>query len=91
MRLRPRTAMARLSTFARLLASVASWQILQRTGRRLRRRRWTTSTVAQPALALRHGVNANLLRKWVAGQQRQQRTDADALNLAVLLPSAVNM
>ena len=24
-------------------------------------------------LALRHGVNANLLRKWVAGQQRQQR------------------
>jgi transposase len=24
-------------------------------------------------LALRHGVNANLLRKWVIGQQRQQR------------------
>ncbi len=24
-------------------------------------------------LALQHGVNANLLRKWVAGQQRQQR------------------
>jgi transposase len=25
------------------------------------------------SLALRHGVNANLLRKWVAGQPRQQR------------------
>jgi hypothetical protein len=24
-------------------------------------------------VAMQHGVNANLLRKWVAGQQRQQR------------------
>ena len=29
--------------------------------------------VSLAGLALRHGVNANLLRKWVAGQQRQQR------------------
>lgn len=29
--------------------------------------------VSLAGVALRHGVNANLLRKWVAGQQRQQR------------------
>jgi len=29
--------------------------------------------VSLAGMALRHGVNANLLRKWVAGQQRQQR------------------
>ena len=31
--------------------------------------------VSLAGVALRHGVNANLLRKWVAGQQRQQRND----------------
>lgn len=30
--------------------------------------------VSLAGVALRCGVNANLLRKWVAGQQRQQRT-----------------
>jgi transposase len=29
--------------------------------------------VSLAGMALRHGVNANLLRKWVAGQPRQQR------------------
>jgi transposase len=29
--------------------------------------------VSLAGVALRHGVNANLLRKWVAGQQQQQR------------------
>ena len=29
--------------------------------------------VSLAGVAMRHGVNANLLRKWVAGQQRQQR------------------
>ena len=29
--------------------------------------------VSLAGLALRHGVNANLLRKWVIGHQRQQR------------------
>jgi hypothetical protein len=29
--------------------------------------------VSLVGVALRHGVNENLLRKWVAGQQRQQR------------------
>ena len=29
--------------------------------------------VSRAGLALQHGVNANLLRKWVAEQQRQQR------------------
>ena len=29
--------------------------------------------VSLAGVALRHGVNANLLRKWVAGQQREQR------------------
>jgi transposase len=32
--------------------------------------------VSLAGLALQHGVNANLLRKWVAEQQRQRRTDA---------------
>ena len=31
--------------------------------------------VSLAGLALQHGVNANLLRKWVAEQQRQRRTD----------------
>ena len=29
--------------------------------------------VSLAGVAMQHGVNANLLRKWVAGQQRQQR------------------
>jgi transposase len=32
--------------------------------------------VSLAGLALQHGVNANLLRKWVAEHQRQQRTGA---------------
>jgi transposase len=31
--------------------------------------------VSLAGLALQHGVNANLLRKWVAEQQRQRRND----------------
>ena len=34
--------------------------------------------VSLAGLALQHGVNANLLRKWVIGQQRQQRTGVAA-------------
>ena len=29
--------------------------------------------VSLAGVAMRHGVNANLLRKWVAGQQQRQR------------------
>ena len=29
-------------------------------------------------MALRHGVNANLLRKWVAGQQQRQQRNGEA-------------
>jgi transposase len=32
--------------------------------------------VSLAAVAMQHGVNANLLRKWVAGQPRQQRNGA---------------
>ena len=31
--------------------------------------------VSLAGVAMQHGVNANLLRKWVAEQQRQRRTD----------------
>ena len=34
--------------------------------------------VSLAGLALRHGVNANLLRKWVIGHQRQQRNGVAA-------------
>ena len=34
--------------------------------------------VSLASLALRHGVNANLLRKWVAGQPRHQRNGVAA-------------
>ena len=40
--------------------------------------------VSLAGVAMQHGVNANLLRKWVAGQQRQQRNGvaADAIECA---------
>lgn len=38
--------------------------------------------VSLAGMALRHGVNANLLRKWVAEQQRQQRNEGCAIDRA---------
>ena len=34
--------------------------------------------VSLAGVALRHGVNANLLRKWVAGQQQRQQRNGEA-------------
>ena len=38
--------------------------------------------VSLAGVALRHGVNANLLRKWVTGQQRQQKNGVGATDRA---------
>lgn len=42
--------------------------------------------VSLSSLALQHGVNANLLRKWVAEHQRQQRNGASAGATDVFVP-----